>query len=79
MKTLNEIELLIANEQFITLGIKTTVCLMTLKNGFEIIGTSACVNPKDYNIEIGKKYAREKAMDKLWELEGYSDQNKMIG
>jgi hypothetical protein len=39
--------------------------VLTLKNGFEVIGSSACVNPEDYDFEIGKKYAREQAITKL--------------
>lgn len=35
----------------------------------------ACVDPRNFNEELGKKYGIEKAkksaMDKLWELEGY--------
>lgn len=51
------------------MGEKTTVCLLKLKNGFEIVGTSACVNPADYNREIGEHYA---LTDALSELDGYA-------
>ena len=69
--TLEHLESLIAKKEFFTAGVKTTVCLLTLKNGFEIIGTSACVNAKDYSQEIGARFALQRAFDKLWELEGY--------
>lgn len=54
----------------------TTVCQIVLQNGFTVaIGTSACVDPANFNYELGMKYAKEdalkKAEDKLWELEGY--------
>lgn len=58
----------------IKLGNKTTACILTLKNGFEVIGTSACVNPAEYCEEIGAKFATQRAMDKVWELEGYRHQ-----
>lgn len=36
----------------------------------------ACVDPRNFNKEMGEKYGIEKALksakDKLWELEGYS-------
>lgn len=54
----------------------TTVCQIVLQNGFTVaIGTSSCVDPSNFNYELGMKYAKEdalkKAEDKLWELEGY--------
>jgi len=42
-----------------------------LKNKFQVVGTSGVVDVKNYNKEIGDKFAREKAIDKIWELEGY--------
>lgn len=56
----------IASEEYMTIGKKTTVCLITLKNGFEVVGTSACVDPTNYDIEVGKPYAKEKAMSLVW-------------
>lgn len=49
----------------------TTVCQLTLANGFTISGESACVSPENFNAEIGQKVARENARDKIWLLEGY--------
>lgn len=48
-----------------------TVCCLTLKNGFNVIGESACASPENFNAEIGRKIARENARNKVWELEGY--------
>lgn len=53
------------------LGDKTTAVVLQLQNGFEVVGTSACVDAASYNHETGKKYARERAITKVWELEGY--------
>lgn len=52
-------------------GTTTTVCQITLENGFTLIGTSGCVDPKNYNQALGEKYAYEKAFEQLWALEGY--------
>lgn len=49
----------------------TTVCQLTLKNGFTVVGTSACIDPLEFNKAIGEKVAWDNALDKVWELEGY--------
>lgn len=69
--TKEHIESLIIKEDVQQVGTKTTVCVLTLKNGFEVIGTASCIDPDDYDIDIGKKYAREDAIDQLFELEAY--------
>lgn len=49
----------------------TTICQLTLENGFTVIGKSACVDPTKFNVAVGGKYAFEDAFNKVWELEGY--------
>ena len=48
------------------LGEKTTVVLDTTITGFDTIGTSACVNPNNYNHAIGEGIARRDIKDKIW-------------
>ncbi|EBW4414406.1 hypothetical protein L2166_003410 [Salmonella enterica subsp. enterica serovar Typhimurium] len=48
-----------------------TICVLVLRNGFTVTGESACVSPKNFDAEIGRKAARQKAIDKIWTLEGY--------
>jgi hypothetical protein len=62
---------MVAKVQSYKLGEKTSAVLVTLTNGFEICATSACVRAEDFNEEIGFNIAMSKAMDKIWELEGY--------
>ena len=50
--TLEQIEAAISEEQDYKLGNKTTCVLLILKNGFEVIGTSACVDPGNYDHEV---------------------------
>jgi hypothetical protein len=69
--TIEIIKSKIVAEEYRKMGSKTTVCLLTLKNGFEVIGTSACVDPSNFDMEIGKKIAYDNAIEKVWELEGY--------
>lgn len=54
---------------------KELVVSYKLPSGFTITGRGACVDPKNFDIEIGRKVAREQAEHKLWELEGYMLQN----
>lgn len=65
------IESQIERTEAVKVGQKTTVVVLTLKNGFEVIGTSACIDPAEYNMEVGTTYARKRAVEKVWELEGY--------
>jgi hypothetical protein len=48
-----------------------TVCLLTLKNGFNVSGESACVSEENFDKELGEKIAFKNAKDKIWQLEGY--------
>lgn len=52
-------------------GTTITVCCLTLKSGFAVIGESACINPGDFDEQVGRAIARANAIDKLWQLEGY--------
>lgn len=48
-----------------------TFCVLVLKNGFTVTGESACASPENFNAEIGRKIARQNAVQKIWQLEGY--------
>lgn len=52
-------------------GTTLTVCALTLKNGFHVVGESAAASPENFNEEIGRKIARDNARGKIWALEGY--------
>lgn len=47
------------------------VCCLTLRNGFNVVGHSACASDENFDMEIGMKIAKENARSKIWELEGY--------
>jgi hypothetical protein len=49
-----------------------TFCVLVLQNGFTVTGESACASPENFNAEIGRKIARENAVQKIWPLMGYS-------
>lgn len=48
-----------------------TFCVLVLRNGFTVTGESACVSAGNFNAYLGRKIARENAINKVWLLEGY--------
>lgn len=48
-----------------------TFCVLVLKNGFTVTGESACVSPENFDAEIGRRIARDNAVQKIWPLMGY--------
>ena len=58
---------------------KTTICIVTLINGFQVVGTSACVDKTNFDEEIGKEFALKQALNKIEELEGYRLQWELYG
>lgn len=49
-----------------------TFCVLVLRNGHTVTGESACVSPENFDADIGRKIARENAVQKIWGLEGYA-------
>ena len=49
-----------------------TFCVLTLRNGFTVTGESACASPENFDAEIGRKIARQNAVNKIWPLLGFS-------
>ena len=56
---------------------KCTVVSCRLPNGFVIVESSACVDPDNYNEDMGIEICTNKIVDKIWELEGYALQNRI--
>lgn len=49
---------------------------MRLRNGFILTESSACVDPANYDVELGKKLCFQHIENRLRELEGYVLQKK---
>jgi hypothetical protein len=49
-----------------------TFCVLLLKNGFTVTGESACASPENFDAEIGRKIARQNAVNRIWPLMGYA-------
>jgi hypothetical protein len=75
--TLEDIQNQVKSVTFQKVGEKTTVCFVTLQNDYEIVTSSASVRPGDYSKELGEKIAYNKAIDRIWELEGYLLQQRL--
>lgn len=56
-----------------------TFCVLVLKNGFTVTGESACASPENFNAEIGRRIARENAVNKVWPLLGFRLRDKLAG
>ena len=52
-----------------------TICVLVLKNGFTIVGHSACASPENFDAAIGRKIARQNATQQIWPLLGYALKN----
>jgi hypothetical protein len=58
-------------------GTTVTVCCLTLANGYNVVGESACASPENFDEELGRKIAQENAAQKIWALEGYALRNQL--
>ena len=56
-----------------------TFCVLVLRNGFTVTGESACASPENFDAEIGRKIARQNAVNKVWPLMGYELRSKLAG
>ena len=54
-----------------------TFCVLVLRNGFTVTGESACASPENFDAEIGRKIARDNAIQKIWPLMGYELRTKL--
>ena len=49
-----------------------TFCVLVLRNGLTVTGESECASPENFDAELGRKIARQNAVQKLWPLMGYA-------
>jgi len=67
-----------AETQEVVFWNKEVVVSYKIYNGFVILGRGACVDPANFDIEIGRKVARRDVENQLWLLEGYLLQNSLF-
>lgn len=56
---------------------KCTIVACKLPNGFVIVESSSCVDPANYDEDMGVDICMKNIEKKLWELEGYLLQNQL--
>ncbi|MDH2917582.1 MAG: Gp49 family protein [Sideroxydans sp.] len=64
-------EVIVGEDYHVFLGTTLTICCLTLANGYTVTGESACASPENFDVELGRKIARDNAKQKIWALEGY--------
>lgn len=59
-------------------GKKTTVVCLQMENGYEVLGSSSCVNPEEYDYEQGVYWATKDALQKVDSIVGYVKQSTVV-
>jgi hypothetical protein len=54
-----------------------SICILTMENGFTVIGKSAPASPENFNAELGIKFAYEDAVRQLWPLMGFALRDRL--
>lgn len=72
-------EQIAAEAYWVPSGTALTVCVLTLRNGFNVVGYSKPVLADNFDEALGRKIARDKAREQIWQLEGYALRNKLAG
>ena len=75
----SDVDNFISKVEAIKMGDKTTVVQATFKNGFSMVSGSSCVEPKNFDMEIGKQCCMEKIKDHVWGFLGFLLQSAKNG
>jgi hypothetical protein len=54
-----------------------TLCVLVLRNGWTIVGKSACADPANYNVDLGNRLARTDAINQIWPLMGFELKSRL--
>lgn len=52
-------------------GTTKTICVLHLENGFTVTGEASCVDPANFDADLGRELAYKDAFSKIWPFEGY--------
>ena len=50
---------------------RTTICQITMANGFTVRGESSCVSVENFNELLGRNYSYDNALNRAWAFEAY--------
>ncbi len=48
-----------------------TIVAMTLPNGYTLVESSGCIDPAEYDHDLGVQLCKEALRRRVWQLEGY--------
>lgn len=54
-----------------------TICFLTMRNGFVVVGKSAPASPENFDETKGRIFAREDAIRQLWPMMGFSLRDRL--
>jgi len=77
--TQEDVDNFIKETCIMTIGMKTTFVQVTLLNEFTLEDTSSCVDPNNYNEEVGAKICLARIKNKIWFLLGFLLQSALNG
>ena len=63
-------------EDFKTEHGNCTIVAMTLPNGYTLVESSGCIDPDEYDHELGIQLCKEALRRKVWQVEGYLGMQK---
>lgn len=66
-----DVTTLVAKVEYSVFGGRLTVCVITLTNGFMVVGESSCIFAEDFKERVGQDEAYKKALNEVWKLAAY--------
>lgn len=67
----------IADVEYVLTSKLLTIAIITMDNGFMVTGVSAAADTRNFDADIGQRYAFDNAFKQLWQLEGYLLREKL--
>ena len=74
--TFEELQANIVSKKFVQHDL-LTICILTLANGFTVVGKSACAVPGNFKLDVGQRLAEQDAIGQVWPLMGYELKTKV--
>lgn len=56
-----------------------SLAVATLRNGFTVVGKSACASHENFDRELGERIALDDAKKQMWPLLGYALRDRLAG
>lgn len=54
-------------------------CVLVMRNGYTVVGKSACASAENFDAELGRSIARRDAISQCWPLLGYELKSRLAG